>query len=132
MKQVAIGILGPTLDLGGSPDRWGKWRPTVSLCTHEDLVIDRFDLLYQGNFMRLLQMVTDDIKSVSPETQIVPHEVNFKDPWDFEEVYGVLHGFAVKYPFDPESEEYLIHITTGTHVAQICMFLLTESRHFPA
>jgi transcriptional regulatory protein RtcR len=25
-----------------------------------------------------------------------------------------------------------VHITTGTHVAQICLFLLTESRHFPA
>jgi transcriptional regulatory protein RtcR len=27
--------------------------------------------------------------------------------------------------------EYLIHITTGTHVAQICLFLLTESRWLP-
>ena len=35
------------------------------------------------------------------------------------------------YPFDPESEDYLVHITTGTHVAQICLFLLTESRHLP-
>jgi transcriptional regulatory protein RtcR len=25
-----------------------------------------------------------------------------------------------------------MHITTGTHVAQICMFLLTEARYFPA
>ncbi|MFZ0678495.1 RNA repair transcriptional activator RtcR family protein, partial [Candidatus Binatus sp.] len=33
---------------------------------------------------------------------------------------------------NPEREDYLIHITTGTHVAQICLFLLTESRHFPA
>jgi transcriptional regulatory protein RtcR len=28
--------------------------------------------------------------------------------------------------------QYLIHITTGTHVAQICLFLLTETRYFPA
>ncbi len=32
----------------------------------------------------------------------------------------------------PEQEDYLVHITTGTHVAQICLFLLTESRHLPA
>ena len=25
-----------------------------------------------------------------------------------------------------------MHITTGTHVAQICLFLLAESRHLPA
>jgi hypothetical protein len=54
------------------------------------------------------------------------------DPWDFEEVYAVLHDFARSYPFDPEREDYLVHITTGTHVAQICLFLLTESRHLPA
>lgn len=28
--------------------------------------------------------------------------------------------------------DYLVHITTGTHVAQICLFLLTESRRLPA
>ena len=54
------------------------------------------------------------------------------DPWDFEEVYGALADFARSYPFKPEREEYLVHITTGTHVAQICLFLLTESRHLPA
>jgi transcriptional regulatory protein RtcR len=41
-----------------------------------------------------------------------------------------LFGFAKNYTFD-DSEDYLIHITTGTHVAQICLFLLTESRWLP-
>ncbi|MCU1228245.1 MAG: Fis family transcriptional regulator, partial [Acidobacteria bacterium] len=53
------------------------------------------------------------------------------DPWDLGEVYSALHQFARTYPFDPEAEDYLFHITTGTHIAQICIFLLTESRHFP-
>ena len=39
--------------------------------------------------------------------------------------------FARAYPWD-DKEDYLVHITTGTHVAQICLFLLTETRHFPA
>jgi transcriptional regulatory protein RtcR len=34
-----------------------------------------------------------------------------------------LHDLARGYPFDPDAEEYLVHITTGTHVAQICLFL---------
>jgi transcriptional regulatory protein RtcR len=131
-KTIVIGLLGPTLDAGGGPDRWGKWRPTVSLCSHEDLLVSRLDLLYQCNFTTLLGAITADIHAVSPETQVVPHVVDFKDPWDFEEVYGALHGFATRYSFDPDGEQYLVHITTGTHVAQICMFLLTESRHFPA
>jgi transcriptional regulatory protein RtcR len=43
----------------------------------------------------------------------------------------VIHDFARSYRFDPETEDYLVHITTGSHVAQICLFLLTESRHIP-
>ena len=57
--------------------------------------------------------------------------IDFADPWDFEEVYGKLLDFARAYPFDPEAEDYLVHITTGTHVAQICLFLLTEARYLP-
>ena len=46
-------------------------------------------------------------------------------------MYAKLHDFAASYPFDPENEEYYVHITTGSHVMQICLFLLCESRHLP-
>jgi len=42
-----------------------------------------------------------------------------------------LGEVARAYPFDTDSEDYLIHITTGTHVAQICLFLLAESSWLP-
>jgi transcriptional regulatory protein RtcR len=54
------------------------------------------------------------------------------DPWDLEETYGALRDFSRRYPFDPTREDYLAHITTGTHIAQISLFLLVESRHIPA
>lgn len=131
MKKVVIGLLGPTLDRGLKPDRWSAWRPTVSVCQHEDLMIDRFELLVEKKFEPMARTVIEDIHLVSPETQVVPHLIQWKDPWDFQEVYGVLHDFARGYHFDSDHEEYLIHITTGTHVAQICEFLLTESLYFP-
>lgn len=131
MKNVVIGLLGPNLDRGQGPDRWNFWRPTVSICQHEELLVDRFDLLLEKKFERIAKTVIKDIKLVSPETQVVPHLISWENPWDFQEVYGVLHDFAKAYDFDPDKEEYLIHITTGTHVAQICKFLLTESRYFP-
>jgi sigma54-dependent transcription regulator len=48
--------------------------------------------------------------------------------------HGVREAARVRrtYTFDPEHEEYLVHVTTGTHVAQICLFLLTETRYIPA
>jgi len=132
MKQVVIGLLGINLDRGKEGSRWETWRPSVSLCQHEDFLIDRFELLHPQRYSRLAQTVSKDIQSISPETEVRTHCVEFRNPWDFQEVYSALHDFARSYPFDPDHEEYLLHITTGTHVAQICLFLLTESRHFPA
>jgi transcriptional regulatory protein RtcR len=132
MRTVAIGLLGVSLDAAGkATSRWEKWRPTVSLCQQEDLVIHRLELLHPPNAHGLAAALARDIASVSPETQVVLHPFDVADPWDFAQVYGALHEFARGYPFDVDAEEYLIHITTGTHVAQICMFLLTESRRFP-
>ena len=132
MKTVAVGLIGTNLDAGDGVERWNRWRPTVSLCQHEELLIDRLDLLHQPRDAGLVKLVREDIRSISPETAVRPHEIDIRDPWDFDEVFGALHDFARAYPFDPERENYLVHITTGTHVAQICLFLLTESRHFPA
>ncbi len=131
-KTVVIGLLGSTLDnVGRGADRWERWRPSVSLCQHEDFLVDRFDLLYQKEFGPLLGRTCRDIRRVSPETEIVTHQVHFDNPWDFEEVFGVLHDFSLGYDFNQE-DDYLVHISTGTHVAQICLFLLTEARYFPA
>ena len=51
-----------------------------------------------------------------PETEVRLVDLKMDDPRDFEQVYGALHEFARAYEFDTEREEYLIHITTGTHV----------------
>jgi len=131
-KTVIIGLLGPTLDMGKQSKRWERWRPTVALCQHEDLLVSRFELLYQKRFKSLQDRVVKDIKHISPETEVVSYPVDFRDPWDLEEVYAALHDFAKAYTFDQDKEEYLVHITTGTHVAQICLYLLTESNYLPA
>ena len=98
---------------------------------HEDLRVDRFELIHgtappaagrlcRGRHRRRLAR--------DPGRDAL---LDFDDPWDFEEVYGKLLDFARGLPFDPEAEDYLVHITTGTHVAQICLFLLTEARDLP-
>lgn len=131
-RLVVFGILGTSLDAGKGNVRWDKWRPSVALTQHEDLLVDRFELWHGKAATELAAQVTEDIAQVSPETRVVPHVLDFQDAWDFEHVYGTLHDIAASYPFDVDKEDYLVHITTGTHVAQICLFLLTESRYFPA
>lgn len=133
MKSLTvIGFLGSTLDAGKfDPGRWNKWRPSVSICMQEDLRVDRFILLHGRHHRRLAEVIAKDIGDVSPETEVVPQLLDFEDPWDFEEVYGKLLDFARGFPFDPDHQDYLIHITTGTHVVQICLFLLSEARYLP-
>lgn len=128
---VVIGMLGPNLDSGDGPERWDRWRPTVSICQQEDLLVRRYELIYQSRYEKLAQLIIGDIRAVSPETEIHPTVIEFNDPWDLEEVFGELLDFAKAQNFDAERENVLVHITTGTHVQQICMFLLTEARYFP-
>jgi transcriptional regulatory protein RtcR len=133
-KTVVIGLLGSVLDRGKSTDagRWNSWRPTVDLCRQDDLVVDRLDLVHSRRDRATADVVVSDIGAVSPETVVRRHLVEFRDPWDFGDVYEGLYQFAQAYPFDVEHEDYLVHVTTGTHVAQICLFLLTETRLLPA
>lgn len=128
---VVLGLLGTVLDVGRK-SRWNRWRPTVSLCRQPDLVVDRLELLHPPRFQVAAERVARDIEQVSPGTTVVLHAFDLPDPWDFEDVYGRLHDFVADYPFQTREREYLVHITTGSHVAQICWFLLAESRRLPA
>lgn len=131
-KNTVIGFLGSTLDASKrDSSRWQKWRPTIGLCMQQNLRVDRLILLHGEKHESLARFITQDLASVSPETSVEPYRINFDDAWDFEEVYTELLDFAQGFPFDPEHEDYLVHITTGTHVAQICLFLLTEARFIP-
>ncbi len=132
-RRVVIGVLGTVLDKRGKrANRFKKWRPTVGLCQQADFPIDRLELLHQPRDENMAQRLAEDVALLSPHTDVRPHTVTINDPWDFEEVYAAFLDFATHYPFDTENEEYLVHITTGTHVAQICWFLLTEARYLPA
>lgn len=130
-RNVAIGFLGTNLDNGKGPGRWERWRPSVDLCRQDDFIIHRFELLCDPKYMKVAQQVQADIQLTSPETKVLINEMEISNPWDFEEVYEALFDFAALYRFDTEKEDYLLHITTGTHVAQICLFLLNEAHYLP-
>jgi transcriptional regulatory protein RtcR len=130
-QKVVIGFLGSQLDSGGGAGRWEKWRPTVSLAQHEDMAVARLELLHSPDHLDLARRVVADIHAVSPETTCNLVPIALKDAWDFGEVYGALYDWLRTYEFDSEREEYWAHITTGTHVAQICLFLMVEARFIP-
>ena len=128
MKNVVLSFLGTQKDVGKNR----KWKPTRSLVEHDHFQVDRLEILYDMKFERLAGFVKAEIEALSPDTEVLLVNMDLDDPWDFQEVYGKLYDYAREYGFDEERENYHVHLTTGTHVAQICWFLLTESRHVPA
>lgn len=128
MRNVVIGFLGTQLDMG----KKRRWRPTPSLTQHDGFDVDRLEILYDYRFHRLASGIQSELAETTPDTEVLLHRFDLNDPWDFQEVYGKLFDFARSYGFDEDRERYHVHLTTGTHVAQICWFLLTESRHVPA
>ncbi|SUA36146.1 transcriptional regulator [Neisseria zoodegmatis] len=131
-KNIVISFLGTQLDSGLGQGRWSKWRPNVAISQQKDLHVDRIELFYAEHYRELADTVKADIESSAPHTSVRLVPMELSNPWDFSEVYTKLHDWAEHYPFDTEAENYLTHITTGTHVAQICLFLLVESRRIPS
>ncbi|MBL8735618.1 MAG: sigma 54-interacting transcriptional regulator, partial [Planctomycetes bacterium] len=128
---TVVSFLGSQLDRGGA-DRWGHWRPNVAMCQHEDLLVERLVLMTDRRFSKLYDQVVEDIALVSPETKVERRDFGVRDPWDFEQVFDHLYRISQELAFEPGRDDLLVHMTTGTHVSQICLFLLTETRHFPA
>lgn len=131
-KRIVISFLGTQLDAGKGQGRWQKWRPNVAMNQRTDLQIDRMELFYAEKYRDLAEIVKADIQEQAPHTAVNLVAMELENPWDFSEVYTKLHDWAAAYTFDTECEEYWTHITTGTHVAQICLFLMVESRQIPS
>ena len=133
MNTVIIGILGARLDHAGlGKGRQGRWRPSLSLLMQEGFPVDEFVLIYHTDEQQLANLTLGDMSIMSPQTRLTAYQVDYANPWDFEQVYSQLHEFTRSYHFDPEQNNYYVHITTGTHVAQICLYLLTEANYIPA
>ncbi|MEN0067158.1 MAG: RNA repair transcriptional activator RtcR [Myxococcota bacterium] len=126
---VVVGMYGMQLDSGRSPRRWEKWRPTVGIFQRDDVYVSTLHLIYQDD--KTPEPVLSDIARLSPDTTVIPHALAFPRPWDFEDVFATLYDWSREQAFTEDAQDLWIHITTGTHVMQICMFLLTEARFLP-
>ena len=132
MNNIVIGILGSRLDHGGfGGRRWERWRPSLALLMHPEFPVAEYLLMYLPEDQLLLDLTLRDMAEVSPHTKVTAIPIHCDDPWDFEQVYSQIHDVAISQTFDVEQHNYFINITTGTHVAQICLYLLTEAHYFP-
>lgn len=77
MRNVVLGFLGTQLDMG---KRRG-WRPTIQLCQHGHLPVDRLELLHDQRHLSLARQVQADIGACSPTTEVLLRRMDLRDPW---------------------------------------------------
>ena len=134
MKTTVISVLGTQKDASGGagPARWDTWRPNIGLVQQESLPIDELHLILAERHMPLAERIKADVRKVSPKTKVMLDIIELKNPWDFEEVYEKFYDYSLLPCFHQEKTQYYIHMSTGSHVEQICLFLLAESHHIRA
>lgn len=128
-------LVGKTLDRAST--RRGKfekrferrWRPSVSLAAIDG--ITDLHLIYGESDRELAEQIADDVLVLNPSLSVHVDHVEFENPWDLASTYLTLDEYIRQRSDEMDGpEDWLFHITTGTHVQQICIFLLVESRHF--
>lgn len=125
-----IGFLGIQKDSRGYDEkRWSKFRPSIGLCMQDDLSINNYYVLYDVRFINQMDFLKKDIEQVSPETNVIPVEMNFTDPFDPMEALEKQLDFVSSLP---EGKDYLINLTTGTHINQLAWFKLVEENFINA
>lgn len=130
-KTVMYSFLGSDLDAGFKEKRWDRWRPNVGIGASTDPVIDSLVLLYDKKHLKLAERVAADAKmaSISPDFEVVLKEVEL-NPYDLKDTFLMMDELRAKTVFDPQTQ-YLLNITTGTHIMQIACFLMVESKRWP-
>lgn len=112
--------------------RSSEFRPTLALCEEPSKwPVARLVLLREARDASTASQLIEDVRTVSPHTDIEEVEVAFRDAWDVEEVLDVLFAHLARYPFDTNRFDYFAHLSTGTHAAIVSLFLLTKGRYLP-
>ncbi|MCC7339906.1 MAG: sigma 54-interacting transcriptional regulator [Bryobacterales bacterium] len=131
-KRVVIGLLDPNLDASKKQDRWGTWRPTISISQHHDFAIDRFDLIHEEKDGSLAGGIVEDLLTTSPETDIRSWEMNTATLQDFSSSLKALTDFVANYRFSIDVEEYYLHVSNLTVPAQLALIFLASKGIAPA
>jgi transcriptional regulatory protein RtcR len=61
---------------------------------HDNLPVDEFVLIYHTDEQQLATLTLSDMAAISPQTRLTPYQVDYENPWDFEQVYSQLHDFT--------------------------------------
>lgn len=123
-KTVGIGFCGMKQDV----DADQPFRPTLAVCAAHSPGsglprLSRFELLCGEREAASVRGFAEEVHQRTG-TEVHIHQLPFRDPWNFSRVYESIYEFVRGYRFDHEREDYLVHISVGSEVKKIALFLL--------
>jgi len=99
---------------------------TANICMQNDLRVDRFLLLHGSYHRRLAEYVMQNIRDVSPETEIILYGMGVGDAWDFE-----VRRFTADCSRHSRKEACLSQWAAGPPLIWICRATIPLRRDFP-
>ena len=149
--NIVVSLLTPKRDgYENSPEnnQGTEKRPSVCLAQLRDLPFDHYYIFgYPAMFVEktdpqkndktkfniMQEQIADAVKASSPNTALHWETgMPLADPWNLEEVFTAFRKWSDKiWKEIPHDADLFIHTSSGTHIEQISLFLLMESRHLP-
>jgi transcriptional regulatory protein RtcR len=124
-------FLGTQLDGGFQEKRWNRWRPNVGIAASTDPEINTLVLLYNEKHKKLAEQVAQDAVTAANRMSF---SVRLKqvemDPYDLPSTYLMMIKLREEETFQPDTR-YLFNLSTGTHIIQVAIYKMIESRRWP-
>ena len=131
------------------------WRPStalaLSLKKNENIIIDEYHLFYQPNLKDHQEDQKDGVvyiknaierlagETIKGETiKVILEKIDIGNGHDFQTVYSRLFDYFRKHFNTSQADDrtkgtrYLVHVTSGSQAARMCLFLLAQNRWVPA
>ncbi|MCU0229586.1 MAG: RNA repair transcriptional activator RtcR family protein, partial [Bryobacterales bacterium] len=131
-RKVVLGLLDSNQDVSRKQDRWGVWRPAISVSQHHDFSIHRYELIHEQRDSGVVGDIVEDLLTASPETEVRTWELSNGALGDFSSSLKTLGDFVTSYRFIVEAEDYFLHVSNLAIPAQLSLIFLASHGVAPA
>ncbi len=126
-KNIVFSTISIDHDIPATTKRWSQWRPLVELLKIKSFYVSKLYYFIPPSLRSGLQTLHDDLKQVSPSTEIIPIVIDVKSnfsPRSFSENYLFFDSFFKEFPFNTEEENYYFHFGPGNMFAHSFMLIM--------
>lgn len=131
-RKVVLGLVDSNQDASRKQDRWGTWRPAISVSQHHDFSIHRYEIIHEQRDAALVVDIVEDLLTASPETEVRTWELANGALGDFSSSLKTLGDFVTSYRFIVEAEDYFLHVSNLAVPSQLALIFLASHGLAPA